>query len=181
MISYQTGGDHLLEPLGLRLVIQVDTAHQIISCYSNEEKIKHFLNTDTQAFNGPDKMSLLNFCPWVLDLLKCILLNVPTRWCYSTSFHLDLMRCYNMCTVFVPLPVLMWLSQTVQTIWTDNGFHYDTMSNDERKDIICHFINVTVCILLTIKTNTNHLQDLIREEMMLIILFFSRWLSIFYS
>lgn len=30
---YQAGGDHLLKPLGLRLVIQVDAAHQIIPCW----------------------------------------------------------------------------------------------------------------------------------------------------
>lgn len=32
-VSYQTCGDHFLKPFGLGLVIKVDTAHQIISCY----------------------------------------------------------------------------------------------------------------------------------------------------
>lgn len=66
----------------------------------------------------------------------------------------------------------MRLSQTVQTIWTDSEFHYDSMSHDKRKDLICPFINVTACILPTTQTHTNHLGDSIREEMMLITLFF---------
>lgn len=44
LISYQTCGDHLLKPLGLRLVIKVDAAHQIVSCY--KEYKKKTWNTD---------------------------------------------------------------------------------------------------------------------------------------
>ncbi len=69
----------------------------------------------------------------------------------------------------------------MQTIWTDNRFHYDAISNGKGKGLICPFVNVTACILLTATTNTNHLGDSIREEMLLITLFFSTWLLIFYS
>lgn len=29
---YHAGGDHLLEPLALGLVVEIDAAHQVISC-----------------------------------------------------------------------------------------------------------------------------------------------------
>lgn len=38
IIPYQACGDHLFKPFGLRLVIKVNTAHQIISCNREENK-----------------------------------------------------------------------------------------------------------------------------------------------
>lgn len=29
---YHAGGDHLLEPLGLGMVVEIDAAHQVVSC-----------------------------------------------------------------------------------------------------------------------------------------------------
>lgn len=38
MHSYQACGDHLFKPFGLRLIIKVDTPHQIIACHEEEKQ-----------------------------------------------------------------------------------------------------------------------------------------------
>ncbi len=136
MISYQTCGDHLLKPFGLRLVIQVHAAHQVVSCHRNREKREdHRLRTFTlslliQLHNN------LRICP----LGGATTQRFSHNWCVRHT-----------CTLLVPLPSADTIIPTVQTVWTDHRFHNDIMSNDKRKKPICHFINVTAWILLTIK------------------------------
>lgn len=61
MISYQTCGDYLLKPFGLRLVIEVNTAHQVISCHKkgSEDIFFFFLwrYMYTQVYNRPHNNS----------------------------------------------------------------------------------------------------------------------------
>lgn len=47
MVSYQTCGDHFLEPFGLRLVIKVDAPRQVISWNREREESKDIM-TQTQ-------------------------------------------------------------------------------------------------------------------------------------
>lgn len=153
LISYQTCGDHLLKPLGLRLVIKVDTAHQIVSCYKEYKKkdLKYGL-----------QKCLCQLC-FIFSPVGGAGAQLLTHRGGSVSTHVQYLFHFSQ---------QMRLSQTVQTIWTDSEFHYDNMSHDKGKDLICPFINVTACILPTTQTHTNHLGDSIREEMMLITLLF---------
>lgn len=36
--TYQGGGDHLFKPLGLRLVVEVHTSHEVVTCRKKMEE-----------------------------------------------------------------------------------------------------------------------------------------------
>lgn len=85
MISYQTCGDHLLKPFGLRLVIKVDTAHQIVSCYREERE--DFLNGDTCTHRTTADLTnastlILTTISLAILYIKYVVHKFSTRWCY---------------------------------------------------------------------------------------------------
>lgn len=99
--SYQTRGDHLLEPFGLRLVIKVDTAHQVISCHREEENMSDLLQVHTDRIRTKSLCSS-NFVSLGSLYIKMHNAHFSTRRCYYPTIH-----------------TAERIIQTAQTVWTD--------------------------------------------------------------